>query len=65
MKLETAINHLKRNYDLALKNDYVNDKVAWSLYVTWREVEKARSSKEYREQMRGEENARANKMDSG
>ena len=55
MKLDTAINHLKRNYDLALKNDYVKDKVAWSLYKTWREVDRARRNKEYKEQMRGEE----------
>ena len=54
MTIETAINHLKRNYDLALKNDYVKDKVEWSLYLTWREVEQARSDKEYREQMRGD-----------
>lgn len=49
MKIETAIKWLKRNYDLALKNDYVIDKVAWSLYHTWKEVEQARSDKEYRE----------------
>lgn len=53
MKLNTAIRWLKRNYELALKNDYVKDKVAWSLYLTWREVEQARSDKEYREIMRG------------
>ena len=49
MRLDTAIKWLKRNYDLALKNDYVKDKVAWSLYLTWREVEQVRSSKEYRD----------------
>lgn len=58
MRLNTAIRWLKRNYELALKNDYVKDKVAWSLYLTWREVEQARSSKEYRDKhiadMRGE-----------
>ena len=48
MKLETAIRWLKRNYELALKNDYIKDKVAWSLYVTWREVEQANSDEEYR-----------------
>jgi hypothetical protein len=49
MTLTTAIKWLKRNYDLALKNNYVKDKVAWSLYLTWREVEQARSDKEYRD----------------
>ena len=49
MRLDTAIKWLKRNYDLALKNDYVKDKVAWSLYLTWREVEQTKSSKEYRD----------------
>ena len=53
MRLNTAIRWLKRNYELALKNDYVKDKVAWSLYLTWREVEQARSDKEYREMLRG------------
>ena len=46
MKLDTAIKWLKRNYDLALKRDYIKDKVAWSLYYTWREVEQARIGKE-------------------
>ena len=49
MTLTTAIKWLKRNYDLALKNNYVKDKVAWSLYLTWREVEQVRSDKEYRD----------------
>jgi hypothetical protein len=49
MTLTTAIKWLKRNYDLALKNNYVKDKVAWSLYLTWREVEQARRDKEYRD----------------
>ena len=38
MKIETAIKWLKRNYDLALKNDYIVNKVGWSLYTTWKEV---------------------------
>ena len=48
MQLDTAINWLKENYELALKNDYVKDKVAWSLYITWRQVEQDKSSNEYR-----------------
>ena len=56
MRLDTAIKWLKRNYELALKNDYVKDKVAWSLYLTWREVEQARNDKEYRDKhISGEE----------
>lgn len=57
MKLDTAIKWLKRNYDLALKNDYVKDKVAWSLYRTWRQAEQAKSSEEYRDKhISGKEN---------
>jgi hypothetical protein len=54
MKIETAIKWLKRNYDLALKNDYVIDKVAWSLYLTWKEVEQAKSDKEHRKKRHNE-----------
>lgn len=47
MKLKDAIKRLERNYELALKNDYVKDKVEWSLYLTWREAEQFRDSEEY------------------
>ena len=55
MKLSTAIKWLESNYQLALKNDYVRDKVAWSLYLTWQQAEQARSDKEYRKKARKEQ----------
>lgn len=48
MTLESAIKKLERNYDLALRNDWVDDKVAWALFNTWREAEYARYMKEER-----------------
>lgn len=50
MKIETAIKKLKVNYEYALKNDYIKDKIAWALYVTWKEVEQMKSGKEYKKQ---------------
>ena len=55
MRLSTAIKRLERNYQLALKNDYVRDKVAWSLYLTWQQAEQARNNKEYRKKVRKEQ----------
>ena len=39
MRLSTAIKRLKQYYELALTLDYVNDKVAWALYQTWKEAD--------------------------
>lgn len=49
MELETAINWLKSNYELGLKNQYIKEeqKIAYALYLTWQEVEQAISSQEY------------------
>ena len=48
-RLATAIKMLKRNYELAKKNDYIRDKVAWSLYLTWKEVEQHNDSEDYKQ----------------
>ena len=47
MSLETAIERLKANYELAKKNNYIKDKVAWALYTTWREVEMIEDNKRF------------------
>lgn len=41
MRLGTAIEHLIDNVRLAEKNEYIKDKVAWALYLTWKEADKA------------------------
>ena len=49
MRLATAIKWLKQNYEYACRNDYVRDKIAWSLYQTWQQVERIKSDQAYRE----------------
>lgn len=49
IRLATAIKWLKSNYELAVKNEYIRDKVAWALYVTWKEVEQHNDSEDYKQ----------------
>ena len=48
MRLQTAIKHLKENYESAKKNKYIKDKVAWALYLTWRQAEMIADSQRYK-----------------
>lgn len=49
IRLATAIKWLKSNHELAVKNEYIRDKVAWALYVTWKEVEQHNDSEDYKQ----------------
>ena len=39
MKLGRAIERLIENYQYAVKETWVIDKVAWALYQTWKEAD--------------------------
>ena len=39
MRLETAIERLLDNYVYASGKEWINDKVAWALYQTWKEAD--------------------------
>ena len=36
--IRAAIKNLLRYYEIARNNDWVNDKVAWSLYQAWKDA---------------------------
>ena len=39
MRLGTAIEKLVENYNYAVGKEWVQDKVAWALYHTWKETD--------------------------
>ena len=39
MRLGTAIEKLVDNYKYASDKEWINDKVAWALYHTWKEAD--------------------------
>ena len=39
MRLGTAIEKLVENYNYAVGKEWVQDKVAWALYHTWKEAD--------------------------
>lgn len=43
MKLGTAIEKLVENYNYAVGKEWVQDKVAWALYHTWKEADEHRA----------------------
>ena len=43
MRLGTAIEKLVENYNYAVGKEWVQDKVAWALYHTWKEADKHRA----------------------
>ena len=43
MRLGTAIERLVENYNYAVSKEWVQDKVAWALYHTWKEADKRRA----------------------
>lgn len=45
MKLETAINLLKKHYERAKKLEYVHNPVAFALYQTWKVAHKKGANK--------------------
>ncbi len=40
LKLDNAIKYLQKQYDKALKIDYIKNPLAWALYQTWKYVDK-------------------------
>ena len=38
MRIDTAIKFLKKYYEEAKRHEWVQDKVAWALYQTWKEA---------------------------
>ena len=40
MRLGTAIEKLVENYNYAVGKEWVQDKVAWALYHTWKEADR-------------------------
>lgn len=43
MRLGTAIERLVENYNYAVSKEWVQDKVAWALYHTWKEADERRA----------------------
>ena len=43
MRLGTAIEKLVENYNYAVGKEWVQDKVAWALYHTWKEADEHRA----------------------
>ena len=39
-RVHEAVLSFLKNYELAEKNEYIEDKVAWALYLTWKEADK-------------------------
>lgn len=46
MRLGTAIECLVDNYKYASDKEWINDKVAWALYHTWKEADRKTNSSE-------------------
>ena len=46
MRLGTAIEILFDNYRYALDKEWIQDKVAWALYYTWKEADETKNSSE-------------------
>lgn len=44
-KLDNAIKYLHKQYDKALKMDYIKNSLAWALYQTWRYVDKGNGTR--------------------
>lgn len=45
IKLDNAIKYLHKQYDKALKMDYVKNPLAWALYQTWQYVDKGNGTR--------------------
>lgn len=43
MKIGTAIEKLVENYNYAVGKEWVQDKIAWALYHTWKEADEHRA----------------------
>lgn len=46
MNIEQAEKFLRQEYEKAMKNDYVRDKVAYSLYQVWKKADAERWRRE-------------------
>lgn len=46
MKLETAINLLRKEYEKAVNLEYVRKPLAYALYHTWRQVDRKEKERE-------------------
>ena len=57
MRLGTAIEKLVENYNYAVGKEWVQDKVAWALYHTWKEADEHRA-KQTEPQTRTDEDGR-------
>ncbi len=49
-KIETAVKHLRREYEAAVENKYVNDPLAYALYHTWKHYDEVREKRRRRRQ---------------
>ena len=43
--IESAIKYLHKQYDKALKMDYIKNPLAWALYQTWKYVDKGNGAR--------------------